>query len=113
MTSIKKIPNVLGTRRSNTLDQEREQFEKAQVWGAGTGYIGRQCAKPPAQLPRDLRQVACHMLGACGAACSCCEWCKMAGGLLPVAGSCVVQERQEVLSPPVTAETWPVSGSEV
>ncbi|KAK8402517.1 hypothetical protein O3P69_000738 [Scylla paramamosain] len=30
MTSIKKIPNVLGTRRSNTLDQEREQFEKAQ-----------------------------------------------------------------------------------
>lgn len=31
MTSIKKIPNVLGTRRSNTLDQEREQFEKSQV----------------------------------------------------------------------------------
>ncbi|XP_050731133.1 huntingtin-interacting protein 1-related protein-like isoform X4 [Eriocheir sinensis] len=30
MTSIKKIPNVLGTRRSNTLDQERDQFEKSQ-----------------------------------------------------------------------------------
>lgn len=30
MTSIKKIPNVLGTRRSNTLDQERDQFERSQ-----------------------------------------------------------------------------------
>ncbi|KAK4299074.1 hypothetical protein Pmani_028625 [Petrolisthes manimaculis] len=30
MTSIKKIPNVLGTRRGNALDQERDQFEKLQ-----------------------------------------------------------------------------------
>nr|XP_045605659.1 huntingtin-interacting protein 1-related protein-like isoform X1 [Procambarus clarkii] len=30
MTSMKKIPNVLGTRRSNTLDQERDQFERSQ-----------------------------------------------------------------------------------
>ncbi|XP_053641344.1 huntingtin-interacting protein 1-related protein isoform X2 [Cherax quadricarinatus] len=30
MTSMKKIPNVLGARRSNTLDQERDQFERTQ-----------------------------------------------------------------------------------
>lgn len=44
MTSIKKIPNVLGTRRSNTLDQERDQFEKSQVIkasGDGVGYLRR------------------------------------------------------------------------
>lgn len=47
MTSIKKIPNVLGTRRSNTLDQEREQFEKSQViWvGAAAQRIGGRMSK--------------------------------------------------------------------
>ncbi|XP_037775858.1 huntingtin-interacting protein 1-like [Penaeus monodon] len=30
MTSIKKIPSVLGTRRANTLEQERDHFERSQ-----------------------------------------------------------------------------------
>ena len=43
MTSIKKIPNVLGTRRSNALDQEREQFEKAQVMFVWVMWVSCGC----------------------------------------------------------------------
>lgn len=50
MTSIKKIPNVLGTRRSNTLDQERDQFEKSQVIKVSWGGMGCGGGRGGAQL---------------------------------------------------------------
>lgn len=69
------------------------------VLGAGASCCGRQCAAPPTQPSQGPRQVACHMCRAFLASWRCCEWFKMAGGQVPVAGSCLVQGRQEVLSP--------------